>query len=145
MWYGCKCKIQCSARCAGLVRATSTTPLTLSSTATANSASPSMQRVRLAAAAMTQQCLKHWDQYLGVCARSDSTGTKAGIWRPNFDCVRCAALLMAFRMANKELQADSSPPGQPCRCHDTVMLFIGVKCLCHAMMACLPSDCIALR
>lgn len=116
------CRSPCWARCAGLVRATSTTPLTLSTTATGNLAAPSMQRARLAAAAMTQQCLKHWDQYLGICARSDSTGAKVGIWRPTFDCVRCASILLAFRMVNKELQANSESPGQ--LCSDILVLYV---------------------
>ena len=103
--------------CAGLSTASSTTPLTLNivtSTHDDSSHAESMRQVRQATASIAQRCLKHRDQFCGIRAQTDSTGIKAGIWRPRFESVRCAALLLAFRKTNENMQAHPVCPGQLC-------------------------------
>lgn len=98
----------------GLTTASSTTPLTLNIIASTHDDSmheESMRQVRQAAASIAQHCLKHWDQFCGIRAQTDSTGIKAGIWRPRFESVRCAALLVAFGRTNEKMQAHPECPG----------------------------------
>lgn len=105
---------------AGLQRATSTTPLTANTvvkdsaavSAAAAAAPPSIQEVQRVAKEITHYCLSRWDSWLGLKAGSDSTGGKTGIWRVQFDGVRCAVLLLVFHKLNKELQGHQDSPGQ---------------------------------
>lgn len=76
-------------------------------------ASSSIQEVRHVAKQITQHCLRRWDGWLGIRAGSDITGGKAGIWRGQFEGVRCAVLLLVFYRLNEQLQAQVDSPGQP--------------------------------
>jgi len=68
--------------------------------------------MKQAASEIARQCLHLWDGFLGIHAGSDSAGAKAGVWRGNFDGVRCAVLLLAFRKLNKSLQMNSDAPSR---------------------------------
>ena len=67
--------------------------------------------MKKAAMQIAQQLLRRWDAALGIRAGTDAGGAKAGIWRRKFDGVRCAALLLAFKKFNKNLQIQSGRPG----------------------------------
>ena len=46
-----------------------------------------------------------WDGPLGLRVRSNEPfSSKEGVWKSKFEDVRCAAMLMAFRDVNEELQ-----------------------------------------
>lgn len=66
--------------------------------------------MRRAAMQIAQQCLCCWDETFGICPGTDAGGAKAGIWRQKLDDVRCAALLLAFQMLNRNLQMQSGRP-----------------------------------
>ena len=82
---------------------------------------PALQEVRKVAAEMTARCLRRWDSLLAIRAGKDSLGRQAGIWKDKFESVRSAALLLAFRMVNTQLQRQAlraspggpDPPGTP--------------------------------
>ena len=59
------------------------------------------------------RCLRRWDGILGMKAGTDSGGAKAGIWRQEYDGVRCAVLVLAMRKKNDDMLASvDSPPGE---------------------------------
>ena len=82
---------------------------------------PALRGVRKVAAEVTARCLRRWDSFLAIRAGKDSLGRQAGIWKDKFESVRGAALLLAFRMVNTELQRQAlraspgglDPPGIP--------------------------------
>ena len=82
---------------------------------------PALQEVRKIAAEITVRCLRRWDSFLAIRAGKDSLGRQAGIWKDKFESVRSAALLLAFRMVNTQLQRQAlraspggpDPPGTP--------------------------------
>ena len=129
--------------CAGLSTASSTTPLTLNIVASTHDNSmheESLRQVRQATASIAQRCLKHWDQFCGIRAQTDSTGIKAGIWRPRFESVRCAVLLLAFRRTNEDMQAHPESPGQLYVVHfyaDCCVDCESIMCMLDVTMSCL--------
>ena len=71
-----------------------------------------LQEVKQVAADIAAWCLRRWDGILGMMAGTDSGGAKAGIWRQDYDGVRCAVLVLAMRKKNSDMLASvESPPG----------------------------------
>ena len=65
--------------------------------------------------------LRRWDAFLGFRASRDGLGTPLSVWRPKFEGVRFAVLLLAIRKLNKQLQTqtgidNSPPPGEFSSC-----------------------------
>jgi len=76
---------------------------------------------------IAQQCLRFWDGTFGMCPGTDADGAKAGIWRQEFDGVRCAALLLAFEKLNRHLQMQSGRPGMSAATTLRLMFFCTLK------------------
>ena len=54
---------------------------------------------------ITVRCLRRWDGFLGIRARSDGVGRRSGIWKDKFDGVHYAVLLLAMRKLNDTLNS----------------------------------------
>ena len=54
---------------------------------------------------ITVRCLRRWDGFLGIRARSDGVGRRSGIWKDKFDGVHYAVLLLAMRKLNETLNS----------------------------------------
>ena len=48
--------------------------------------------------------LRRWDAFLGFRAGRDGLGTPLGVWKPKFDGVRFAVMLLAMRKLNDQLK-----------------------------------------
>ena len=66
-------------------------------------AAETTKRVQRVGKEITLRCLQRWDGLLGFRASKDSLERQSGIWREQFDGVRFASMLLAFRKLNASL------------------------------------------
>lgn len=61
---------------------------------------------------ITVRCLRRWDGFLGIRARSDGIGRRSGIWKDKFDGVHYAVLLLAMHRLNETLNSATPEPSE---------------------------------